>query len=45
MPFGIPLRKKRSHEKISAGDINQKDGEFYMVMDVGVRKIELDIGS
>jgi hypothetical protein len=38
-PFGIELRKKRSHTKISAGDIIQVANVYYMVQDVGIRKI------
>ena len=41
-PFGIPLRRKRSHERISAGDIIQMGTEFYMVMEIGTRQIKLD---
>ncbi len=41
-PFGIPLRRKRSHERISAGDIIQIGKEFYMVMQIGTRKINPD---
>ena len=40
-PFGIPSRQKRSHRKISPGDIIQIDNVFYMVSQVGARKIEL----
>ncbi|HEY7226979.1 MAG TPA: hypothetical protein VH481_02515 [Nitrososphaeraceae archaeon] len=40
-PFGIPLRKKRSHNKISSGDIIQVVNEFYMVHKIGVRKIQV----
>jgi hypothetical protein len=40
-PFGIPLRQKRSHRKISPGDIIQIDNVFYMVGQVGARQIEL----
>lgn len=41
-PFGVPLREKRSHERISAGDIIQMGTEFYMVMQTGAREIKLD---
>jgi hypothetical protein len=40
-PFGITLRQKRSHRKISPGDIIQIDNFFYMVSQVGARQIEL----
>jgi DNA helicase TIP49 (TBP-interacting protein) len=40
-PFGIPPRQKRSHRKISPGDIIQIDNVFYMVGQVGARQIEL----
>jgi hypothetical protein len=41
-PFGIPLRDKRSHIKISPGDIIQIDRVYYMVNSVGARKVGLD---
>ena len=40
-PFGRPLRDKRTHNKISPGDIIQIDKEYYMVNSVGARKIRL----
>jgi hypothetical protein len=40
-PFGIPLREKRSHDKIAAGDIIQIASDFYMVDQIGARKIEM----
>ncbi len=40
-PFGIPLKEKRSHDTIATGDILEIGNEFYMIMDVGVKKIEL----
>ncbi|HEU4822392.1 MAG TPA: hypothetical protein VFS97_03110 [Nitrososphaeraceae archaeon] len=40
-PFGIPLRVKRTHSKISLGDIIQIDKDYYMVNSVGARKIRL----
>ncbi|MEO9364067.1 MAG: hypothetical protein ABI348_09220 [Nitrososphaera sp.] len=40
-PFGHPLKEKRPHAAIAAGDIIEAAGEFYMVMDVGVKEIEL----
>jgi hypothetical protein len=40
-PFGIPVRKKRSHNKIATGDIIQVSDDFYVVHEVGARKIEV----
>lgn len=40
-PFGTELRKKRSHNKIAAGDIIQVARDYYMVHDVGARKIQI----
>jgi hypothetical protein len=40
-PFGIPLKEKRSHNRISPGDIIQIANEFYMVNHVGARRIEV----
>lgn len=40
-PFGIQLRKKRSHRKIAAGDIIQVASDYYMVHDIGARKIQI----
>lgn len=40
-PFGIPLREKRSHDKIAAGDIIQIANDFYMVDQIGAREIDL----
>ena len=40
-PFGTPLKEKRSHHKISLGDIIQLSNDFYMVDKVGVRKIKV----
>ena len=40
-PFGIPLEKRRSHRRISAGDIIQMGPEFYIVKQIGVKKINL----
>jgi hypothetical protein len=40
-PFGIPLREKKSHNKITAGDIIQIANDFYMVDRIGARKIGL----
>jgi len=40
-PFGVPLRKKRTHNKIAAGDIIQVANDFYVVHEVGARKIQV----
>ena len=40
-PFGIPLREKRTHASISPGDIIQITNEFYVVDQIGARKIEV----
>jgi hypothetical protein len=40
-PFGIPLREKRNHDKIAAGDIIQIANDFYMVDNIGAREIDL----
>ena len=40
-PFGIPLREKRSHTNISQGDIIQITNDFYVVDQIGARKIEV----
>jgi hypothetical protein len=40
-PFGMPLKDKRTHGKISPGDIIQIKKEYYMVSSVGARKIRL----
>jgi hypothetical protein len=40
-PFGMPLREKRSHDKIDVGDIIQISNDYYMVDQVGGRKIEI----
>ena len=40
-PFGISLRNKRTHSKISLGDIIQIDKDYYMVNSVGARKVRL----
>jgi hypothetical protein len=37
----MPLRDKRTHSKISPGDIIQIDKEYYMANSVGERKIIL----
>jgi hypothetical protein len=40
-PFGIELREKRSHNKIAPGDIIQVASDYYMVHDVGAKKIQI----
>ena len=40
-PFGIPVKEKRCHSRISAGDIIQISNDFYMVNEVGARQIEV----
>ena len=40
-PFGISLRDKRTHNKISSGDIIQINRDYYMVNSVGARKVRL----
>ena len=40
-PFGVPLRKKRTHNKIAAGDIIQMANDFYVVHEVGAKKIQV----
>lgn len=40
-PFGIPLKEGRSHQTIAPGDMILVGGASYMVMEVGVRRIEL----
>jgi hypothetical protein len=40
-PFGIPLREKRTHRNISPGDIIQITNDFYVVNQIGARKIEV----
>jgi len=41
-PFGISLKCKRHHSKITMGDIIQISEDFYIVSDVGVKKITLN---
>jgi hypothetical protein len=40
-PFGIPLREKKSHNKIDLGDIIQIADDYYIVDTVGVKKITI----
>jgi hypothetical protein len=41
-PFGIPLKEKRNHYRISPGDIIQLTNEFYFVNRVGIKKIKIN---
>ena len=38
-PFGMPVKEKRCHSRISAGGIIQISNGFYMVNEVGARQI------
>lgn len=40
-PFGIPVKSNRKHQKVTAGDIIQIVREYYLVVDVGVKKINV----
>jgi hypothetical protein len=40
-PFGIPLRQRRVHKNISPGDVIQITNDFYVVNQIGARKIEV----
>ena len=40
-PFGRELKENRPHVKIAAGDVIQAGEEYFMVMNVGVKKVEL----
>ena len=40
-PFGIAPRKKRSHSKIAPGDIIQMAEDFFLVHDIGAKKIKI----
>jgi hypothetical protein len=40
-PFGIPIKEKRSHNRIAPGDIIQIIKDYYMVNHVGARQIEV----
>ena len=42
-PFGIPVKEKRSHSGITAGDIIQITNDFYMVNQIGARQIEVTL--
>ena len=39
-PFGISLSNRRSHDKISPGDIIQIANDFYMVNKIGATKVK-----
>ncbi len=39
-PFGIELRQRRNHRRISPGDIIQLANDFYIVGQVGARQID-----
>ena len=41
-PFGIALRKKRSHNRIAPGDIIQVADDYYIVREVGAEKFQLN---
>ena len=41
-PFGIALRNKRSHSKIAPGDIIQVADDYYIVHDIGAKKIQVN---
>lgn len=40
-PFGVPLKLNRKHHKVTTGDIIQIVNEYYLVVDVGVKKINV----
>ena len=40
-PFGIPIKQKRSHNRIAPGDIIQISKNYYMVNHVGARQLEV----
>lgn len=44
MPFGRALKDGRPHEKMAPGDVIQAGDEYFMVMQVGVKKVELKEG-
>ncbi|MGN6346700.1 MAG: hypothetical protein ACTHKF_03310 [Candidatus Nitrosocosmicus sp.] len=39
-PFGIPLKEKRCHKRISLGDLIQLSNTMYMVDKIGIREIK-----
>src|SRR5919112_1405624 len=38
-PFGIPLKEKRSHKRISFGDLIQLADKIYIVNKVGIKEV------
>jgi hypothetical protein len=40
-PFGIPLKEKRSHNRISFGDLIQLADKTYMANKVGIKEITI----
>ena len=42
-PFGILINQKRSHNKIAPGDIIQIGNDYYLVNNIGARKIEVRV--
>jgi hypothetical protein len=40
-PFGIPLRDTRTHISISPGDLIQITNDYYVVDQIGARKLEI----
>ena len=40
-PFGKPLRRKRTHDRISPGDIIEIGQDHYVVNEIGVRRVTL----
>jgi hypothetical protein len=40
-PFGIPLRRRGTHKNISPGDVIQITNDFYVVNQIGARKIDV----
>jgi hypothetical protein len=40
-PFGIALSNRRSHDKILPGDIIQIANDFYIVDQIGARKVKV----
>jgi len=39
-PFGVPVKEKKCHSRISVGDTIQISNDFYMVNEVGARQID-----
>lgn len=40
-PFGMPLKWSRHHSKMAFGDIIQIADDFYMVVNIGVKRIQV----